>query len=89
MVAGHQYTVVSGTIPASPSYSRWLKVSNAVVTAIITCATWECKEFLSLPQTQLTVNQAAGIAVIATAAAAVQQAKASHARYLVASLPAA
>jgi hypothetical protein len=34
------------------------------------------------PPTQLTVNQAAGIAVSATAAAAVQPAKASHARYL-------
>jgi hypothetical protein len=46
------------------------------------------RSFESQP-TQLTVNQAAGIAVNAAAAAAVQPAKASHARYLVASLPAA
>jgi hypothetical protein len=45
---------------------------------------------LESPPTQLTVNQAAGIAVNAcAAAAAVQPAKASHARYLVTSLPAA
>jgi hypothetical protein len=41
---------------------------------------------LESPPTQLTVNQTAGVAVNA---AAVQPATASHARYLVSSLPAA
>jgi hypothetical protein len=38
------------------------------------------EELLESPPTQLTVNQAAGIAVSAAAAAAGQPAKASHAR---------
>jgi hypothetical protein len=41
------------------------------------------------PTTQLTENKAAGTAVNAAAAAAVQLAKASNTRYLVASVPAA
>jgi hypothetical protein len=41
---------------------------------------------LESPPTQLTVNQAAGVAVNAAAAAAVQPAKASHARLIVLSI---
>jgi hypothetical protein len=46
------------------------------------------RDYESLP-TQLTLNPAAGTVVNAAAAAAVQPAKARHARYLVTSLPAA
>jgi hypothetical protein len=55
-------------------------VSNAVVTAIKHRCDMGMQRAFESPPTQLIVNQAAGVAVNAAAAAAVQPAKASHAR---------
>jgi hypothetical protein len=59
---------------------------NAVVTAPMRMCDMVMHRAFESPPTQPTVNQTAGVAVNA---AAVQLAKASHARYFITSLPAA
>jgi hypothetical protein len=63
-----------------------IKYLKAVVTAIMRVCDMEMQRAFESPLTQLTVNQAAGVTVNAAAAAAIQPAKARHARYLVTSL---